>query len=145
MRACSRSTPDARDTTHLRIALWNAPPAPGVRGRRPTVRASKSGNTLARCGLWQQVIRFPKPQRSQGAGSPTPWQPGTPAMAGGMMDSVWTMEALLARPARSVSDQRHCVTLSSTLSRDTTLNQVECVILSGRRGDQGPLFPSPDL
>ena len=37
------------------------------------------------------------------------------------MDSVWTMEALLARPARPVSDQRHCVALSSTLSRDTTV------------------------
>ena len=35
------------------------------------------------------------------------------------MDSVWTMEALLARPTRPVSDQRHCVVLSSTLSRDT--------------------------
>jgi len=30
------------------------------------------------------------------------WQPGTPAMVAGMMDSVWTMEALLARPARPV-------------------------------------------
>jgi hypothetical protein len=47
------------------------------------------------------------------------WQPGTPAMAAGMMDSVWTMEALLARSARPVSGQRHCVVLSSTLSRDT--------------------------
>src|SRR5262252_5942234 len=41
-------------------------------------------------------------------------------MAAGMMDSVWTMEALLARPARPVSNQPHCVALSSTLSRDTT-------------------------
>ena len=40
------------------------------------------------------------------------------------MDSVWTMEALLARPARSVSDQRHFIALSSTLSRDTTDSQV---------------------
>ena len=46
--------------------------------------------------------------------------PVTPSMAAGMMDSVWTMEALLAGPARPVSDQRHCVALSSTLSRDTT-------------------------
>src|SRR5262249_27185622 len=45
----------------------------------------------------------------------------TPAMAAGMRDSVWTMEGLLARPARPVSDQRPCVALSSTLSRDTTL------------------------
>ncbi len=49
-RACSLSTPDARDTIHLRIALWNVPPAPVVRGRCPAVRASKSRNTLARCG-----------------------------------------------------------------------------------------------
>ena len=72
-RACSLSTPDARDTSHLRIALWNAPPAPVVRGRRPAVRASKSRNTLARYGPWQQVIRSPEPQRSQGAGSPKQW------------------------------------------------------------------------
>jgi hypothetical protein len=38
--------------------------------------ASKSRNTLARCGPWQQVIRFSEPQRSQGAGSPKQWQPG---------------------------------------------------------------------
>ena len=36
-----------------------------------------------------------QPQRSQGAGSPKKWQPMTPAMAAGMTDSVWTMEALL--------------------------------------------------
>ncbi len=35
------------------------------------------------------------------------------------MDAVWTMEALLLRPARPVSDPRHCVALSSTLSSDT--------------------------
>src|SRR5882672_8901662 len=40
-RACSLSTPDARDTIHLRIALCNAPPAPAVRGRRPAVCASR--------------------------------------------------------------------------------------------------------
>ena len=68
---------------------------PVVRGRRPAVCASKSRNTLARCGPWPKVIRFPEPQRSQGAGSPKKWQPVTPAMAAGMMDSVWTMEALL--------------------------------------------------
>ena len=94
-RVCSLLTPDARDTIHLRIALWSSPPAPVVRGRRPAVRASKSRNTLARCGPWQKVIRFPEPQRSQGAGSPKKWQPVTPAMAAGMTDAVWTMEALL--------------------------------------------------
>ncbi len=41
-----------------------------------------------------------------------------------MMDSVWTMEALLARPARPVSDRRHCVALSSTLARDTTVRGI---------------------
>jgi len=41
-------------------------------------------------------------------------------MALSVMDSVWTMEALLSRPVRPVSDQRYCVALSSTLSRDTT-------------------------
>jgi hypothetical protein len=55
--------------------LWNAPPAPVVRGRWPAVRAPKSRNTLAQCRPWQQVIRFPRPQRSQGAGAPKQWQP----------------------------------------------------------------------
>ena len=86
-RAYSLSTPDARDTIHLRIALWNVPPAPVVRGRRPAVRASKSRNTLARCGPWQKVIRFPEPQRSQGAGSPKQWQPG-PACHGSRDDLI---------------------------------------------------------
>jgi hypothetical protein len=36
------------------------------------------------------------------------------------MNAVCTMDALLARPARLVSNQPHCVALSSTLSRDTT-------------------------
>jgi hypothetical protein len=45
------------------------------------------------------------------------------------MDSVWTMEALLARPARSVSDQRHFIALSSTLSRDTTGDAVTAEII----------------
>ena len=65
------------------------------RGRRPAVRALKSRNTLARCGPWQKVMRFLEPQRSPGAGSPKKWQPVTPAIAAGMTDSVWTMEALL--------------------------------------------------
>jgi len=75
-RACSLSTPDTRDTIHLRLVLWNAPPAPVVSGRRPAVRASKSRNTLARCGPWQQVMRFPQSQRSRCAGSTKQWQPG---------------------------------------------------------------------
>jgi hypothetical protein len=49
-RACSLSTPDARDTIRLRIALWNAPCAPVVRGRRPAVCAS-SGRNTARTAL----------------------------------------------------------------------------------------------
>src|SRR6266849_6395076 len=61
-RACSLYTPDAWDT----ISLRSAPPAPVVRGWRPAVRASQSRNTLPRCASWQQVIRFPKPHRSEG-------------------------------------------------------------------------------
>src|SRR5262252_2803043 len=38
--ACSLPAPDAWDTIHLQRALWNAPPAPVVRGRRPAVRPS---------------------------------------------------------------------------------------------------------
>ena len=74
--ACSLPTPDARDTIHLKIALWHAPPAPVVRGWRPAVRTSKSRNSLTRYAPWRKVIRCPKPQCSQRAGSPTQWQPG---------------------------------------------------------------------
>jgi hypothetical protein len=74
--ACSLPAPDARDTIHLKLALWNAPPAPVVRGRRPAVRTSKSRNSLTRYAPWRKVIRFPEPQCRQSAGSPTQGQPG---------------------------------------------------------------------
>jgi len=119
-RACSLSTPDARDTIHLRIALWNAPSAPVVRGRRPAVRASKSEIPSRDAGPGSRECDSRSLSAVRALDRPSSGSPVTPAMAAGMMDSVWTMEALLAGPARPVSDQRHCVALSSTLSRDTT-------------------------
>src|SRR5215475_361763 len=56
---------------------------PVVQRQNPTSQFSvrllhkpQSRNTLARYGLWQKAMRCPEPQRSEGAGSPTPWQPG---------------------------------------------------------------------
>jgi len=60
---------------------------------------------------------------------PRSGSPVMPDMAAGMMDAVCTMNALLARPARLVSNQPHCVALSSTLSRDTTQNKEHFVWL----------------
>src|SRR2546428_206682 len=91
-----------------------------------------SGDGVRRCVRRKAEI----PSRDAGSGSrscdsrglsvvrvldrPSSGSPITPAMAVGMMDSVWTLAALLARLVRLVSDQRYCVALSSTLSRDTT-------------------------
>src|SRR2546425_6803956 len=91
-----------------------------------------SGDGVRRCVRRKAEI----PSRDAGSGSrsfdsrglsvvrvldrPSSGSPVTPAMAVGRMDSVWTLAALLARLVRPVSDQRYCVALSSTLSRDTT-------------------------
>src|SRR2546426_8803590 len=92
-----------------------------------------SGDGVRRCVRRKAEI----PSRDAGSGSrscdsrglsvvrvldrPSSGSPVTPAMAVGMMDSVWTLAALLARLVRPVSDQRYCVALSSTLSRNTTV------------------------
>jgi hypothetical protein len=66
---------------------------------------------------------------------PRSGSPVMPDMAAGMMDAVWTMDALRARPARPVSHQPHCVALSSTLSRDTA--PISLWQYSSRRGKGG--------
>ena len=119
-RACSLSTPDARETIHLRMALWNAPCGPLVRGRCPAVRASKSEMPSRDAGPGSREFDSRSLSAVRAVDRPSSGSPVTPALAAGLLDSVWTMEALLSRPARPVSDPLHCVALSSTLSRDST-------------------------
>jgi hypothetical protein len=37
----------------------------------------------------------PQPEPTHGSGSPKQWWPGTPAMAAGLTDHVWTLREVL--------------------------------------------------
>jgi hypothetical protein len=87
-RACLLYSPEARDTIHLRSALWSAPSAPVVRGWRPAGRVSKRRMRLTRWAPWPKVMRFPEPHPSEGLECPT--------TLAGVTDEAWTMEALLS-------------------------------------------------
>jgi hypothetical protein len=86
-RACLLYPPEARDTIHLRSALWSAPSAPVVRGWQLVIRVSKRRNSLTRCAPWPKVIRSLEPHPSLRLDGPT--------MLTGMTDEAWAMEALL--------------------------------------------------
>jgi hypothetical protein len=97
-RACLLYPSEARDTLHLRSALWSAPSVTVVRVGRPAVRVSKRRNSLTQCAPWPKVIRFPEPHPSEELDRPT--------MPAGVTDEAWTMEALLSyRVARDFHAQ----------------------------------------
>jgi hypothetical protein len=87
-RACLLYPSEARDTIHLRRALWSAPSVTVVRVWRPAVRVSKRRNSFMQCAPWLKVIRFPEPHPREGLERPT--------MPAGMTDEAWPREALLS-------------------------------------------------
>ena len=121
-RACLLYPPEARNTIHLRSALWSAPSAPVVMGSRPAGHVSKRRNSLTRCAPWPEVIRFPEPHpreeldrpnyagRCHGRGV----DHGSPAEL--------SRSTRFSRTARPVSDQCQFIVHLYTLSRDTTRN-----------------------
>jgi hypothetical protein len=116
-----------RSTSRLRYGIRHPPLSSGDGVLRCVRRKAEIASRDVRPGRRQFDSRSLSAVR--GLDRPRSGSPVMPDMAAGMMDSVWTMEALLARPARPVSNQPHCVALLSTLSRDTT-HEGERVVFS---------------